>query len=65
MENSFSPEFIQQFVNDHIQSKIKHNELRIAGIYNIKDLELYKNTLFEGIVNGIYLSGGTVEGIEV
>ena len=64
MDKTFNPEDIEQFVNDHIKSKIEHNELAFAGIYNQSDLALYKNALFEGIVNGIFMAGGSVEGIE-
>lgn len=65
MEKVFKTEDIQQFVIDHVQSKIEHNELVMAGIDNQSDLDLYMNALLEGIINGIVMAGGSVEGIEV
>lgn len=65
MKKVFKTEDIQRFVNDHVQSKIEHNELAMVGIDNQSDLDLYMNALFEGIINGIVMAGGSVEGIEV
>ena len=65
MKKVFKTEDIQRFVIDHVQSKIEHNELAMAGIDNQSDLDLYMNALFEGIINGIVMAGGSVEGIEV
>lgn len=63
-------EEIEKFINDHIQSKIDHNELYMVGfdmenVDNFKrEFEIYKTTLLEGIINGIVMCGETVEGIE-
>lgn len=65
MNTSITPEELLQFVGDHMRSKIQHNELEIAGIYDDHDMQLYKIALFEGIINGIVMAGGSVEGIEV
>ena len=65
MENTFTPQDIMEFVAEHMQSKIKHNELEFAGINTASDRQLYENALFEGIINGIFMAGGKVEGIEV
>ena len=65
-----SVEEIEKFINDHIQSKIDHNELYMVGfdmenVDNFKrEFEIYKTTLLEGIINGIVMCGETVEGIE-
>lgn len=66
----FKPEELEKFVHDHIQQKIDANELHLTGIdfTNKKnferELEIYQNTLLEGIINGIVMCGGKVEGIE-
>lgn len=65
MKKVFKTEAIQRFVNNHVQFKIEHNELAMVGINNQTDLDLYMNALFEGIINGIVMAGGSVEGIEV
>lgn len=66
----FTPQEIEQFVHDHIQSKINNNELALAGI-DMSDkgrfsheFELYESALFEGICNGILMCDGKIEGIE-
>jgi hypothetical protein len=72
MENqnkTYTPEDIEKFVMDHIQSKIDNHELGMVGfdmahIDNFKrEFEIYKNTLFEGVCNGILMCGGKIEGI--
>ncbi len=69
-EKTFKPEELEKFVHDHIQQKIDNNELHLTGIdmRNSKnfrrELEIYQNALFEGIVNGIVMCGGKIEGIE-
>jgi len=62
---------LEQFVHDHIQQKINNNELHLTGISmtgdtNIfkREFEIYQNALLEGIVNGIIMCDGEVEGIE-
>lgn len=66
----FNPEDIEQFVKDHINSKIKHNELHLIGfdmvnLENFKrEIEIYKNALFEGICNGILMCDGKIKGIK-
>lgn len=69
-EKIFKPEELEEFVRVHIQQKINANELHLTGIdfSNKKnferELEIYQNTLLEGIINGILMCGGKVEGIE-
>jgi len=69
-EKVFKPEELEEFVKVHIQQKIDANELHLTGIdfTNKKnferELEIYQNTLLEGIINGIVMCGGKVEGIE-
>ena len=69
-EKVFKPEELEEFVKVHIQQKIDANELPLTGIdfTNKKnferELEIYQNTLLEGIINGIVMCGGKVEGIE-
>ena len=70
-KNCFKAEEIEKFVKDHVQSKIDHHEIGMIGfdtstIENFaRELEIYQNTLFEGICNGIVLCGGKVEGIDL
>lgn len=70
MKKIFKPEEIDNFVHEHIQQKIDNNELSLIGFdltdINVfqKELEIYKLALFEGIVNGIVMGGGKIEGIE-
>lgn len=65
----FTIEEISDFVKDHIQSKIDHNELGMTGLDmenpdNFRrELDIYNAALFEGIINGIVLCGGMVEGL--
>ena len=65
----FKPEEIDDFVHEHIQQKIDHGELPRVGFdieneENFKrEFDIYQTALFEGIVNGIYMCGGSVEGI--
>ena len=67
---TFKAKDIEQFVHDHIQQKIDNNELHLVGFdfanpENFKrEFEIYKTTLFEGIVNGIIMCGGEIEGID-
>lgn len=67
---AFTTQEIEQFVHDHIQSKIDNNELAMTGIdMSDKDrfsheFELYESALFEGICNGILMCDGKIEGIE-
>lgn len=69
-EKVFKPEELEEFVKVHIQQKIDANELHLTGIdfTNEKnferELEIYQNTLLEGIINGIVMCGRKVEGIE-
>lgn len=66
----FTPEDIEKFVKDHIQSKIDNHELGMVGFDmdnpdNFKmEFEIYKNALFEGICNGILMCGYKIEGID-
>ena len=67
----FKMKELEQFVHDHIQQKIDNNELHLIGINMTGDantfkreFEIYQNALLEGIVNGIIMCGGEVEGIE-
>ena len=68
-KKTFTAKEIEDFVHEHIQQKINHNELHLVGFdmsneENFKrEFEIYENTLFEGIVNGIVMCGGTVDGI--
>ena len=70
-EKVFKPEELEEFVKVHIQQKIDANELHLTGIdFNKKknferELGIYQNTLLEGIINGIVMCGGKVEGIEI
>lgn len=64
MKTTFTIKEIQQFVSDHLQSKIDHNELELAGIRTAADWRLYETALLEGIINGIVMAGGAVESIE-
>lgn len=69
MGKVFTLEEIKQFVHGHIQSKIDHNELGLIGFDREnaenfeREFEIYENALFEGIINGIDMAGGEVEGI--
>ena len=71
-KKTFKPEELEQFVHEHIQQKINHNELHLTGIKMggddvetfKREVEIYENALFEGIVNGIVMCGGKIEGIE-
>ena len=69
-QRTFTMEELKQFVHDHIQSKIEHNELPLVGfdMNNVENFErefnIFENTLLEGIINGISLCEGKVEGIE-
>ena len=70
MIKTFTIEEIKQFIRDHIQSKIDHNELGLIG-FDIgnkenfeREFEIYKNTLFEGIVNGIDMADGVIKELE-
>ena len=71
MDNKvFKVEELEKFVHDHIQQKIDRNELHLTGIdYSNaenfeREVEIYTNALLEGIVNGIVMCDGKVEGIE-
>mgnify|MGYP007032344528 CR=1 FL=1 len=67
---TFTMEELKQFVHNHIQSKIEHNELPLVGfdMNNVENFErefnIFENTLLEGIINGISLCEGKVEGID-
>ncbi|MBP5721970.1 MAG: hypothetical protein J6X18_00090 [Bacteroidales bacterium] len=67
---TFSGEELLDFVHQHIQQKIDNNELHLVGFdmkhpKNFKrEFEIYQNTLFEVIVNGIVMCGGKIECIE-
>jgi hypothetical protein len=63
----FTIEEIENFVHDHIQQKIDNDELHLTGIGNDnfeREFMIYRNALFEGIVNGISMCNNKVEGIE-
>ena len=67
----FKMKELEQFVRDHIQQKIDNNELHLIGISMTGDantfkreFEIYQNALLEGIVNGIIMCDGEIEGIE-
>lgn len=66
----FTANELETFVHDHIQQKIDANELGMVGfdlenVDNFKrEIEIYENTLFEGLINGILMCGCEVEGIE-
>ena len=67
----FKMKELEQFVHDHIQQKIDNNELYLTGISMTGDanafkreFEIYQNALLEGIVNGIIMCDGEIEGIE-
>ena len=66
----FKLEELEKFVHNHIQQKIDAKELHLTGIdfRNMKnfkrEMEIYQNALLEGIVNGIIMCDGEVEGIE-
>ena len=70
IQKLFTIEEIENFIHDHIQSKIDHNELEqmafdMKNVDNFeKQYEFYKRTLFEGICNGILMCGGKIEGID-
>lgn len=70
VDRHFTPEEIENFVKDHIQSKIDRNELGMLGLDmknsdNFKkEFAMYETALTEGIINGIVMCGGKVEGIE-
>ena len=68
----FKMKELEQFVHDHIQQKIDNNELYLTGISMTGDVnafkrefEIYQNTLLEGIVNGIIMCDGEIEGNEI
>jgi hypothetical protein len=70
-EKVFKPEEIEEFVYIHVKQKAQNNELGLAGIdledfeRFEKDMYIYQNALFEGIVNGIIMAGGKVKGIDI
>ena len=70
MPKIFTTKDIESFVNEHIQSKIDHNELDQMGfdMKNVdnfeKQFEFYTRVLFEGICNGILICGGKIEGVD-
>ena len=67
----FTMEELEQFVHDHIQQKIDNHELALTGVdlevyENFeRDMYIYNNALLEGIINGIAMCDGKVEGIEM
>ena len=70
-EKVFKVEELEQFVHDHIQQKVDSAELGLTGV-NLEDFNefkrdmfIYENALLEGIINGIVMCNGKVEGIEV
>ncbi len=69
-DKCFKEKDLKQFVHDHIQQKLDNKELHLTGIDfdnfdNFKrEMEIYQNALLEGIINGIMMCGGKVEGIE-
>jgi len=70
-EKVFKMEELEQFVHDHIQQKVDSAELGLTGVnlndFNEfkRDMFIYENALLEGIINGIVMCNGKVEGIEV
>lgn len=68
----FTPEQLENFVHEHIQQKIDNNELHLSlSRFDMKhpkafkrSFQIYENALFEGLVNGIVMCGGKVEGID-
>ena len=70
MKKTFTIAEIENFVHDHLQSKILNNELGTTGL-DMNDperfkleFEIYKNALTEGIINGIIMCNQQVEGID-
>lgn len=71
MENkTFKVEELEKFVHEHIQQKIDNHELALTGI-NLDDFDefkrnmyIYENALLEGIINGIVMCEGKIDGIE-
>lgn len=68
---TFNAKELEEFVHDHIQQKIDHDELHLTGIdFNCspevfeREFEIYQNALFEGIMNGILMCGCKIEGVE-
>ena len=64
---TFTVKEIEKFIHDHIQQKIDNDELHLTGIDNDnfeREFMIYRNALFEGIVNGISMCNNKVEGIE-
>lgn len=64
---TFTGKEIEKFIHDHIQQKIDNDELHLTGIGNDnfeREFMIYRNALFEGIVNGISMCNNKVEGIE-
>lgn len=70
MKKKFTIAEIEEFVHDHIQSKILNNELSLIGLdmddpeRSKAEFEIYKNALTEGIINGIIMCDQQVEGID-
>ena len=67
---TFSAKELEEFVHDHIQQKIDHNELHLTGIdFNPsnevieREFEIYQNALLEGIMNGILMCDCKIEGV--
>ena len=69
-KKTYTAKELEDFVHEHIQQKVDNNELHLVGfdMENFenfeREFEIYGNALFEGIVNGIVMCGGKVEGIE-
>lgn len=67
---TFTVKYLEDFVHEHIQQKINNNELPLVGFDMVnaenfkREFEIYENTLLEGIVNGIAMCGGKIDGIE-
>ena len=61
---------MNEFEKRRIQQKVDNHELHLVGfdMENFenfeREFEIYENALFEGIINGIVMCGGKVEGIE-
>lgn len=63
-KRTFTIPGLQKFVQVHVEQKAEHKELPNAGIKDRESLDLYMNAMLEGLINGIVMAGGKVEGIE-
>ena len=70
-EKIFTIPELKDFVHEHIQQKFDNGEIELVG-FDLTDKDnfdreysIYETTLLEGLVNGIIMCGGKVEGIEI